>query len=117
MKRIVLVSVLVGLGAAPAFAEKWTVIEGPKGETQSVWDVSRQGETYAGKGVSQTRGAAAATYDVTVAISGGKVTASRMRSSDQRSCNYIGEVKNATEIAGTAICGGVSGVWRVTRKD
>lgn len=114
MKRIALIAAIMGLGVAPAWAEKWTIIEGPKGETQGVWEIERQGDKLSGKGMAQTRGASAS-FELVGTLSGGKVSASRLRSSDMRSCNYIGEEKSDKEIVGSAICGGVAGVWRATR--
>ncbi len=116
MKKLHMSLALVVLSSAPALAESWIVVEGPKGETQGAWEVTQRGGEISGKGVSQSRGAMGASYQVTGAISGGKVTARRVASTDGRTCNYIGEEKSQTEIVGTAICAGASGVWRVTRK-
>ena len=105
----------MALSAGMASAETWTVVEGDKGATYGVWQVSIEGNTVAGSAAMVGPKGKALSYRVAGEIRDEKLVVHRVGPSDRSSCTYVVEMSRSDKLAGSALCGGMSYPWHVTR--
>lgn len=103
----------IALSAGIACAETWTVVEGDKGAIHGVWQVTIDGSAITGSAAMLGPKGKPLTYRVAGEVRDGKLIAHRVESSE--SCIYVVEMGRSDKLAGSALCGGTSYPWHVTR--
>jgi hypothetical protein len=105
----------IALSATIACAETWTVVEGDKGAIHGVWQVTIEGSAITGSAAMLTPKGQPLSYRIAGEIRDGKFVAHRVESSDRSACTYLVEMGRSDKLAGSALCGGTSFPWHVTR--
>ena len=105
----------IALSAGMASAETWTVVEGDKGATHGVWQVSIEGNTVAGSAAMLGPKEKALSYRIAGEIRDEKLVVHRIGPNDRSSCTYVVEMSRSDKLAGSALCDGTSYPWHVTR--
>lgn len=105
----------IALSAVIACAETWTVVEGDKGATHGVWQVTIEGSAITGSAAMLAPKGQPLSYRIAGEIRDGKLVAHRVESSDRSPCTYVVEMGRSDKLAGSALCGGTSYPWHVTR--
>ena len=105
----------IGASTAGASAETWTVVEGEKGSIHGVWQVSLEGHTLAGSAAMLGPMGKQLNYRLAGEIRQGNLVVHRVTPSDGSSCTYLVAMNLSAKLAGTALCGGRSYPWHVTR--
>jgi hypothetical protein len=113
--RGVLVLSGIALSASVACAETWTVVEGDKGAIHGIWQVTIDGSAITGSAAMLGPKGKPLTYHLGGEIRDGKFVAHRVEPSDRSSCTYVVEMGRSDKLAGSALCGGTSYPWHVTR--
>jgi hypothetical protein len=103
------------LSAGVAGAETWTVVEGDKGAIHGVWQVTIDGSAISGSAAMLAPKGKQLTYRLVGDIRDGKFVAHRVEPSDRTPCTYVVEMGRSDKLAGSALCGGASYPWHVTR--
>jgi hypothetical protein len=111
----VLLSSGIALSAGIACAETWTVVEGDKGATHGVWQVTIEGSAITGSAAMLAPKGQPLSYRIAGEMRDGKFVAHRVEPSDRIPCTYVVEMGRSDKLAGSALCGGTSYPWHVTR--
>ena len=97
-----------------AFAEVWTVVEGPGGKTRGTWNVTVAGGALTGNATMTGADGRPLTFGLNGALKDGGAMIHRINASDRNACTYIGRPQGAG-YSGNVICNGASAPWMVTR--
>ena len=103
------------LSAGIARAETWTVVEGDKGAIHGIWQVTIEGSAITGSAAMLAPKGQPLNYRIAGEIRDGKLVAHRVEPSDRSPCTYVVEMGRSEKLAGSALCGGTSYPWHVTR--
>jgi len=105
----------IALSAGIARAETWTVVEGDKGAIHGIWQVTIEGSAITGSAAMLAPKGKPLTYRLAGEIRDGRFVAHRVEPSDRSPCTYVVEMGRSDKLAGSALCGGTSYPWHVTR--
>lgn len=105
----------IAMSAGIACAETWTVVEGDKGAIHGVWQVTIEGSQITGSAAMVAPKGQPLNYRIAGEIRDGKFVAHRVEPSDRNPCTYVVEMGRSDKLAGSALCGGTSYPWHVTR--
>ena len=100
IKSLLAVAATLVLGSTAAWAERWTVTEGQRGEWRGVWNLNASSGDFR---VILRSGDAQVTADGFYIRSGNVVSIARTRTSDGNDCHYMGTI-NGNALAGTMYC-------------
>ena len=114
MMKTVRAALAVLLLPASAYAETWTVAEGPQAKVRGTWTVVVGGGSITGAATMSGVDGRALTYGVNGEVRNGDYVVHRVKASDAVECVYIGKPAGNT-ITGNAICDGAQTPWIVTR--
>jgi hypothetical protein len=118
MKRFLLALAFMMPAASLEAAElsrDYIAVEGPRNAAlNGTWHIEGQGEHVHGKATMWDAAGLALSFAVEGRIDGQTVSLRRTKSSDDRSCLYLGTIAHDGSITGTAVCNNQQSAWTLT---
>ena len=111
MRTALLATCFVLGSLTAAAADPWRVVEGPKGETQGMWDITFTGSTADGNADMVDPRGQKVSYLLAGSLTDGRYDFERISSTDGSLCRYTGARRDDGKIAGTSDCPDGLGVW------
>ncbi len=115
-KKLILPALIAVLGATPAAAEVWTVMEGTAKASRGTWQVNAIGSELTGTGEMTDDKGQRVTFKLAGTTRNGEYTMQRVGPSNGMNCVYRGDMKQPGKINGSAMCGSSPAAWFVTRQ-
>ena len=115
-KKFIIPSLLIVLGASPASAEVWNVMEGTNRAANGTWTVNAAGGALPGTAEMTDAQGRRVTFKLTGSVKNGQYMMQRVAPSNGHNCVYRGDMNQTGKISGSAMCGPASTAWFVTRQ-